>query len=113
MFLIVDKPIRLGGLFDIDGKKRQARAVWEKHALSPTLDTMQGGYRQPLIIENNIFKIRKLTPLECWRLQGLSDEQFKCAKDIAKLSNTKLYERAGRAIVVHMLVEISRNLLLK
>ena len=65
-----------------------------------------------LIVEDNTFKIRRLTSLEYWRLQGLSDEHFKCARDIAKLSNTKLYERAGRAIVVPMLVEIFRNLLL-
>ena len=55
---------------------------------------------------------RRLTPLECWRLMGYSDEDFNKARNIAKLSDTKLYERAARGIVVPMLEEIFRNLLL-
>jgi DNA (cytosine-5)-methyltransferase 1 len=61
--------------------------------------------------ENSSYQIRKLTPLECWRLMGFSDDDFYKAKD-AGLSNTKLYERAGRGIVVPMLEEIFKILLL-
>lgn len=43
------KAIRKYGLFDKDGKKRQAGSVWDTKELAPTLDTMQGGYRQPCI----------------------------------------------------------------
>ena len=57
------------------------------------------------------YKIRKLTPKECWRLMGFTDEDFNKAKDIG-LSNTKLYERAGRGIVVPMLEEIFKNMML-
>jgi DNA (cytosine-5)-methyltransferase 1 len=42
--------IRLGGVFDNDKGKHQAGSVWDKEALSPTIDTMQGGYRQPMIM---------------------------------------------------------------
>ena len=58
------------------------------------------------------YKIRKLIPIECWRLMGFTDEDFYKAQAIG-LSNTKLYERAGRGIVVSMLEEIFRNLFLK
>lgn len=55
------------------------------------------------------YVIRKLTPLEYWRLMGFADEDFHKVKDVG-LSNTKLYERAGRGIVVPMLEEIFREL---
>ena len=57
------------------------------------------------------YKIRKLTPKECWRLMGFTDEDFFKAKDLGGLSNTKLYERAGRGIVVPMLEEIFKNMM--
>ena len=59
------------------------------------------------------YKIRKLIPIECWRLMGFSDRDFYKAKELGGLSNTKLYERAGRGIVVPMLEEIFRNLFLR
>lgn len=37
------------GVFDTDKSKHQAGSVYDKNGLSPTLDTMQGGYRQPCI----------------------------------------------------------------
>lgn len=43
---------RLFGIFDKDGKKHQAGSVWDKEQLAPTLNTMQGGWRQPAILEN-------------------------------------------------------------
>lgn len=42
--------VRIGGVFDKDGVKHQAGSVWDINGLSPTLDTMQGGYRQPCIL---------------------------------------------------------------
>ena len=44
------KCVRIGGIFDKDGTKHQAGAVWDKDQLSPTLDTMQGGWRQPSVV---------------------------------------------------------------
>ena len=51
-------PIRLGGIFDTETSKHQAGAIWDKNALAPTVDTMQGGYRQPLITEEP--KVKRL-----------------------------------------------------
>lgn len=42
---------RLGGIFDTEKSTHQAGSVYDKHGLSPTLDTMSGGYRQPCIID--------------------------------------------------------------
>ena len=47
---------RIGGIFDKDGKTHQAGAVWDKEGLSPTLDTLQGGWRQPSVLIKNATK---------------------------------------------------------
>ncbi len=54
-------------------------------------------------------RIRKLTPKECWRLMGFSDEDFEKAKNIPT-SNTQLYKQAGNSIVVNALEKIFINL---
>ena len=53
-------------------------------------------------------KIRKLTPRECWRLMGFSDEDFEKAQKVN--SNTQLYKQAGNSIVVNVLEKIFKNL---
>ena len=45
------EPVRLGGLYDSEEGRHQAGAIWDKNAISPTLDTMQGGNRQPFIVD--------------------------------------------------------------
>ena len=54
------------------------------------------------------YRIRKLTPKECWRLMGFEDEDFNKAAEIN--SNTQLYKQAGNSIVVNVLVEIFKQL---
>lgn len=41
--------IRKYGIFDTEKSKHQAGSIYDKNGLSPTIDTMQGGYRQPMI----------------------------------------------------------------
>ena len=49
--------VRKYGVFDTDKSKHQAGSVYDSNGISPTLDTMQGGYRQPCIeIKNNTKK---------------------------------------------------------
>lgn len=45
------EPIRLGGIYDDENNRHQAGAIWDKDSISPTLDTMQGGNRQPFIVD--------------------------------------------------------------
>ena len=61
-------------------------------------------------MENNYtYRIRKLTPKECWRLMGWTDEQFHKAEAVN--SNTQLYKQAGNGIVVPVLEAIFRQML--
>lgn len=53
------------------------------------------------------FRIRKLTPRECWRLMGFKDEYF---DRVHAVSNTQLYKQAGNSIVVDVLRAIFREL---
>ena len=52
-------------------------------------------------------KIRRLTPLECWRLQGFKDKDFFSVKDV---SDTQLYKQAGNSITVNVLMEIFKKI---
>lgn len=137
------KCVRIGGIFDTEKSKHQAGSVYDKNELAPSIDTMQGGYRQPMIeiignylpsnyeasrivnsnclaptvkenhgtvtASNVDYKIRKLTPLECWRLMGFDDGDFYKAKK-ANISDTQLYKQAGNSIVVNVLEKIFFNL---
>lgn len=55
------------------------------------------------------YRIRKLTPKECWRLMGFSDEDFENARN-AGVSNTQLYKQAGNSIVTDVLYHIFKEL---
>ena len=55
------------------------------------------------------YRIRKLTPKECWRLMGFDDADFMKAEQVN--SNTQLYKQAGNSIVVNVLEGILKNLL--
>ena len=73
------------------------------HGVSKTLacgDTM-GVYQN--------YRIRKLTPKECWRLMGFDDSDFEKAEKVN--SNSQLYKQAGNSIVVNVLEKILFNLL--
>ena len=69
---------------------------------SQTLDTSDSKG----VVEN--LRIRKLTPKECWRLMGISDDDFEKAQEVN--SNTQLYKQAGNAIVVDVLEAIFKNM---
>ena len=54
------------------------------------------------------FRIRKLTPLECWRLQGFPDWAFDKAQKVN--SNSQLYKQAGNSVTVNVIAEIAKEL---
>ena len=77
--------------------------------VSPTITT-----RVTASNSNHIYKtkrIRRLTPLECWRLQGFTDEQFYKAQAVN--SDTQLYKQAGNSITVNVMVELLKKIYLK
>ena len=214
------KCVRIGGVYDEEGKTHQAGSIWDVENLSPTIDTMQGGHRQPCIIvpENTIkgfaeayegdgvylnrphqkrgvvqdqmiqmlkttvgndvgvvvignyspsnhdasriveptclnskvdgkqpslsdriydsesigcavttanffmpyytepkltplrneLRIRKLTPLECFRLMGIDDEDFHKAQKVN--SNAQLYKQAGNGLIVDVFAAILKTM---
>ena len=57
--------------------------------------------------EVHIGRIRKLTPRECWRLQGFTDDQFNKAKATG-LSDSRLYKMSGSAVTVNVISEIGK-----
>lgn len=72
--------------------------------VSNTLTTVQ---KDNYLFETN-FRIRKLTPKECWRLMGIDDECFDKAEQVN--SNSQLYKQAGNGIVVNVLYYIFKEL---
>ena len=114
------------------------RRAYYEDGVSPTIHTCPGGNTEPKVIllddtqgfdDTRVYKdysptlraarsglkvatdfrIRKLTPKECWRLMGFDDSDFEKAKS-AGISNTQLYKQAGNSIVVNVLQYIFRNL---
>ena len=69
-----------------------------------SLTTVQ---KDNLVMEKQ-YRIRKLTPRECGRLMGVSDEDI--SKMAAVNSNTQLYKQFGNSIVVDVMCEMFKNL---
>lgn len=108
--------------------------VYESTGLAPTLTTNKGeglkiiqkahGYNQggehdiaPTLTSNSYhennhlsdsFRIRKLTPRECWRLQGFPDWAFDKAQEVN--SNSQLYKQAGNSVTVNVIAAIAKEL---
>lgn len=76
------------------------------NGVTPTLTTRPDilGY-----VESAPVRIRKLTPKECWRLQGFDDESFDRAAKVN--SNAQLYKQAGNSICVSVLENVLKNLI--
>ncbi|MFK4941215.1 DNA (cytosine-5-)-methyltransferase [Lactococcus petauri] len=53
-------------------------------------------------------RVRRLTPRECWRLQGFPDWAFDKAQEVN--SNSQLYKQAGNSVTVNVIAEIARRL---
>lgn len=82
--------------------------VWET-GIARTLTA--SNYKHPQKVaskKKNKIKIRKLTPLECFRLQGFTDQQFKAAQAVN--STTQLYKQAGNAVTVNVVKEIGTHI---
>ena len=114
-------------LFNIYGPNRGtgfAGNVWSVHHVSPTLTTMGGGNREPIILTDmeNIKKsgelqgkklrIRKLTPKECFRLMGVDDVDID-KMQASGLSNSAQYKLAGNSIVVDVLYHLFRKMFIE
>ena len=70
--------------------------------------TIDLGYHNSMRLLEN-YKIRKLTPRECFRLMGVRDEDYDKIKD--NQSDSSLYHLAGDSIVVNVLMAIFKEML--
>lgn len=102
-------PVRIGNIYGEQFGTGYAGNVWDQDSVSPTIMTAQGGNRQPLVVDNVKWRIRKLTPKECWRLMSFSDED--CNRASKYVSDSALYKQAGNSIVTSCLVAIFYSLL--
>lgn len=134
----------IGGIADLSypsSKTRRGR-VQDKGNVAPTL--MAGNSeicrieRNKNDMSDNELQVRKLTPLECWRLMGFLDKDFLSAKTgseekaqemieaysthegkkmmdeaerISKMSNSQLYKQAGNSIVKDVLCAIFEQMI--
>lgn len=83
------------------------QAVYDSQGITRTVKANGGSGNIPKTIEG--LRIRKLTPLECWRLQGFTDEQFYKAKE-SGVSNSQLYKQAGNSVTVNVVDAIVKCL---
>jgi len=81
---------------------RDKKIEWRQQDYSNTITT---SLTNDHFIKQN--KIRRLTPLECWRLQGFKDKDFFSVKDV---SDTQLYKQAGNSITVNVLMELFKKI---
>lgn len=86
----------------------QKNAAINHDGICPALTSAMGGGGGHIPMHDYKLRVRKLTPLECWRLMGFDDEDFYKAKKIN--SNTQLYKQAGNSIVVDVLEHIFNEL---
>lgn len=91
---------------DREEKRQNGRRMKEPGEPSFTL-TAQDRHGVALLDEN--IRIRRLTPRECWRLQGFPDEYFDKAK-AAGISDTQLYKQAGNGVTVNVARAIGERL---
>lgn len=140
---IREKNVGSNQIIQINRPKHSNNRVYSPKGISPTLNTMSGGNRQPFIIasrgrynkngkieqhieprkdyvsnslttfqkDNYVYirnaRIRKLTPIECFRLMGFLDDEIK----LDGLSDTQKYKLAGNGWTLSPIKEILNNLL--
>ena len=100
---------RIGGVADLsypESETRRGRVI-DGGNVSPTLMASQNDICR--IVTQ--YRVRKLTPKECWRLMGFSDEDYE--KAVEHNSKTQLYKQAGNSIVKQVLMAIFSQLNIK
>ena len=88
-----------------DGVFEKSNRVYDEIGIAPTLTKAAADEK----ILTNQYKIRRLTPLECFRLQGFPDDAFFRAEKVN--SDTQLYKQAGNSITTCVMVELFKKIL--
>lgn len=111
---ISEKPILLGGIGEKNfGKQfRQGNRIYSSEAIAMCLNSNPigntGGNSYLYCIKNDKnYRIRKLTPKECFRLQGWTDDYFEKAQFVN--SDSQLYKQAGNGVTVNVIKAIAEK----
>lgn len=104
--VLISDTIENGDGIDLNYPNSTTRGGRIKKQVSHTLITQS---KAGVILKDNNLKIRRLTPRECWRLQGFTDEQFNAAQAVN--SDTQLYKQAGNAVTVNVVYEIGKSIM--
>lgn len=125
-YIIESESQRVSSIGNINSSGRGMNGeVYQADGLAPTLTTNKGEGQKIAIpvgkqIANTLltgesqgvvepdFRIRKLTPRECWRLQGFPDWAFDKAQKVN--SNSQLYKQAGNSVTVNVIAAIAKEL---
>lgn len=83
-----------GRRFKDDGEEMFTLTAQDKHGV--------------LLDDGRKVRIRKLTPKECFRLQGFPDEYYERAAEVC--SDSQLYKQAGNSVTVNVIYEIAKRL---
>ena len=101
---------QIGNLVDDSNRKfknPQTGRIYDTDGLSPTVNTCQGGGREPKIATS--YRIRKLTPRECFRLMGVTETDIDKIQQ-SGVSQSQQYKMAGNSIVVDCLYHMFRKM---
>ena len=90
----------------ISNEGSQCGTVFSDRGLAPTIVAGCHGYANQHVY--TAYRIRKLTPLECFRLMGVSNDD--ALKMMAINSNTQCYKQAWNSIVVDVMIEMFKKL---
>lgn len=110
--IVKEIKLELVGSLGLEGYAEMSNRVYSQEGLARTLMGGGGnaGDKTGLYLEEKPhYRVRKLTPLECWRLQGFTDEQFYKAKNDG-VSNSQLYKQAGNSVTVNVIDAIAKRL---
>lgn len=106
--VVVEKKIKYEEPLNREGWHNMNKIVLNPDGISTTINAQSNNSLQKVKVPS--LRIRRLTPLECFRLMGFDDEDFYKAQSTGN-SNTQLYKQAGNSIVVNVLEKIFNNLL--
>ena len=101
---------RIVKIGDIDGLNTQYSRVYDSKGVSTTINAQGGGLGAKTGLYNAGDKVRRLTPKECFRLQGFKDEMVELGYKLC-ISDTQLYKMAGNAVSVPVVEWVAQRVL--
>lgn len=94
---------------DRENKRQNGRRFKEDGEESFTLNTQDR--HGVLLDDGEEIRVRKLTPRECFRLQGFPDSYFEKAAEVC--SDSQLYKQAGNSVTVNVIYDIARRFVIE